>query len=296
MLTSEQIEVRLQGLGGSDSPITAGLSPRMTDLELFYVKRAGVEGRQIIEPSGDLQHEAWVGNAAEPVIDAWFQRELEVKTHKVHQTQWHRDTTELPWMLCHPDRRVVGQKAGAEYKIRARGSEWGPSGTDYIPDDIRVQVNHCMEVYDYDLWYVAVWLPPFDFRWYAIERDRSLVDLIVEIDSAFWTRVQTDKPPPADYDHSTTYGLMQRMYPGTTGQSLELDPSYTHWHHVLQDAREKRLAYEKLEAGARNHILEALGHNAIGYLHDGDGAAYIRETREDGSLKRFYHKRGIKRG
>ena len=60
--------------------------------------------------------------------------------------------------------------------------------------------------------------------------------------------------------------------------------------------REKRLAYEKLEAGARNHILEALGHNAIGYLHDGDGAAYIRETREDGSLKRFYHKRGIKRG
>lgn len=287
MLTSEQIEMRARGLGGSDAPIVCGESARMTALDLFHVKRG-----EIAAP-GVFQHEAWVGSHAEPVIDAWYQQAAQVKTRQVHKTRLHK---ELPWMLGHPDRLLVGEKRGVEYKLRARSTDWGPDGTDYVPSDVRLQCQHYMEVMGYELWDVCVWLPPFDFRLYTIERDRGIADALIDIESAFWQRIQDNDPPPADYEHATTGGLLERMYPGTTGQTMDLPESCTHWHAVYQDARDQRLNYEKVEAGARNHLLHVMEHRAVGYLHDGNGAAYIRETRPDGTLKRFYFKQGARRG
>lgn len=287
MLTSEQIEMRARGLGGSDAPIVCGESARMTALDLFHVKRG-----EIADPGG-LEHEAWVGSHAEPVIDAWYQRTAEVKTRQVHKTRVHR---KWPWMLGHPDRLIVGEKRGTEYKLRARSTDWGPTGTDMVPADVRLQCQHYMEVMGYELWDVAVWLPPFDFRLYTLERDRGIAEALIDLEHAFWRRVQEDDPPPPDYEHSTTGGLLERMYPGTDGRTLNLPEMCTHWHEVYQDAREQRLNYEKAEAAARNHLLHVMQWHAVGYLHQGDGAAYIRETRPDGSLKRFYHKGAPKRG
>lgn len=280
MLTTEQLEARQKGLGGSDAPIVCGVSHRMTALDLYYQKRGQ------IPPADGLEQEAWVGSQLEPMLDAWYRKNLEKDTRQVHKTRSHR---KWKWMLAHPDRIVVGEKRGLEFKVRAQSKDWGrddTDATDMVPDDVMLQCQHYMEVMNYDLWDVVVFFPPFEFRHYVLERNRELIENLLELESNFWDRVERGSPPEADWEHESTYGLYQRMYPGTNGQHMNFPPVCQHWHEVYTNAREQRLAYEKLEKGARNHLLHEMGHHAIGYLPD--GSAYHRKVKDNGSIQRFY--------
>lgn len=283
MLNENQLDARKLGLGGSDMVIVVGLSSWMTPLDLFYQKQGAIE-RPARSDSDDLS--AWLGHRIEPVLADWYTENIEQKVRRVNRTRTH---PEFDWWIANPDRLIVGAECGLEFKMRANPRPWGRTETDEVPDDVRTQCNWYMGAYGYHTWEVVVFLPPFDIRHYILQRDDELIEGLQIIGQDFWSRVINNDPPDPDWEHSTTYDLLTRMYPAADAEPIKLPDECDLWHEVWMKAKEHRRHYESVEAGARNHILEAMNYHTMGFL--GDGSTYHRRVDINGNLKRFWHSR-----
>lgn len=278
-LTREQHEARAQGLGGSDAPIVAGVSDRMTALELYFLKRGEFEQD---EDDGDLL--SWLGHQAEPILARWYQERTGRRVQRCNRTLVHR---EHDWMLGHVDRLVVGEPRLLEFKMRVHGRGWGPDGSDEIPDDVRVQVQHYLAVTGREAADVVAFISGRDIRLYPIPRDEALIERLIDIEQEFWLGVELGQPPALDHAHPSAHELMQILYPGTNGQIVPLDAAAVHWAQVLEEATELRRRYQRVRDEARAHLLEQLGEAAIGQLPDGSDLR--RKVHADGyvNLRRY---------
>lgn len=274
MLTPEQHAARRQGLGGSDAGVVAGVSARMSALELYMLKR----GELISEDDPD-EVLPWLGHAIEPVTDQWYERETGFKTRRSNKTHVHREHRH---MLGHVDRLVVGERRLAEYKMRVHGDGWGPSGGDEIPDDVLCQVQHYMAVLDYEMADVVVLIGGREFRMYPIPRDETIISSLISDELDFWLRVEHGFPPPVDYEHSTSPNLLSVIYDGTDGRMIQLKPEADSWVQVWEDAKLHISRYTRVKDAARCHLDEMMGMAAIGNLSDGSVLRRSKVKRGDG--------------
>jgi predicted phage-related endonuclease len=107
------------------------------------------------------------------------------------------------------------------------------------------------------------------FRVYQIERHEVLICRIIDMVSAFWTRVVTRDPPEPDWAHPSTSALLRALYPITDAKSVQLG----------HDAQRAIVEYESAHAAIREagaakdaakaRCLHLLGDAAVGYLPDG---------------------------
>lgn len=283
MLTGEQIERRTAGVGGSDAAVIAGLSSFMTARELFHVKRgeldpASMESDPLIR----------LGHGIEPVLAKLYTEETGRKVHNVNITQEHPD---LDWMIAHPDRRIVadGVRRGLEIKMRVHGEGWGPPGTDQIPDDVLLQVQHYMEVTGFDLWDVIVLIGGSTIRIYTVPRDREMGARLIDIEGEFMHRIATDNPPDLDFEHRTTQRLITALHPHTDGRIVQLSHEANAWREVMADAELHRKRYADVERAAKNHILDLMGDASVGMLPDGSmfKRAERSTTRANGERSKY---------
>lgn len=295
MLTNEQIELRLKGVGGSEAGVVAGRSERMSALELYHVKR-GELAPEAAEADGGLL--AWLGHEVEPVLARWYEREVGCKVRRPRATRRHR---ELDWMLGHPDAFAVGRKRGIEFKMRARAEGWGLPGTDQVPDDVLLQCQHYLALFPrIEAWEPVALIRGTEIRRYEVPRDQGLIDALIDVEGEFVHRVATGQPPDLDYDHRTAVALQARLHPGTDGRAIELPPEALAWHEVLADAKAHISRYEKVADAAKAHLLELMGDAAIGFLPD--GSAYHRKEVHRGAYQveatsyvSFAHRRAARR-
>lgn len=285
MLTPEQLANRGSGLGGSDAGVVAGVSSRMTALELYMLKRGELIAD---EDEGDVL--GWLGNAIEPVTDQWYERETGYKTRRSNVTHRHKD---MPHMLGHVDRLVIGQKRLAEYKMRVHPDGWGPSGGDEIPDDVLCQVQHYMEVLGYEMADVVALIGGREFRLYEIPRDQTIIDSLVAAEDEFWLRVEHGFPPPIDYEHKTSPALLSVIYDGTDGRMVPLNDDALSWVEVWNDARTHISRYNRVKDAARCHLDEMMGMAAIGNLPDGTCLRRSKVARGDGYFDLSHKKQRI---
>jgi predicted phage-related endonuclease len=112
-------------------------------------------------------------------------------------------------MLVHPDGIVEGSRPRLYEGKTARSARdrdgnvvWGEPGTDEIPEEYVLQVQHGMlvvaarfditiEVAD-----VAVLIGLDDYRQYEVPADRELQEMLVDEERDFWRRVQSGDAPP----------------------------------------------------------------------------------------------------
>ena len=201
MLTNEQIELRLAGVGGSDAGVVTGRSERMTARELYHVKR-GELAPEAFDDNGLL---AWLGHQIEPVLAAWYAEEVGCKVRRPTKTHYHRD---LDWMIAHPDAFAVGRKRGIEFKMRARADGWGHPGTDQVPDDVLLQCQHYLACYPrVEAWEPVALIRGTEIRRYEVPRDRGLIDTLIDVEGEFVHRMRTAQPPDLDYDHRTAVSM-----------------------------------------------------------------------------------------
>lgn len=279
MLTQEQIEARAGAVGGSDQAILIGASPWMTAAELYYLKRGELER----DPGDPLL--SWLGHQVEPILAQWYELETGWRCRNPGGTVRHRD---VDWMIAHPDRLPVvprgsGDRRGLELKMRVQATGWGPSGSDEIPDDVMLQVQHYMEVTRRPVWDVVAWLlGPCDVRHYTIPRDRSIGDQLVATSGSFMARVRTGRPPPIDYSHATALGLVQQLNPETSTRTVRLPDEAQHWHEVLVAARAERDRLDTVADACRARIEHMMGDAALAFLPD--GSSYDRKLRSRGGF------------
>lgn len=187
--TPEWLAQRKGGIGGSDAAAALGLSSWRTPYQLWLDKTNA--------ENGNFELDWWTtttGHALEPAIRKWYAREYGNEVIQIHGI-CQNDT--YPFMLFTPDgyTETAGMRKGFEAKKYLSKEGWGDAGTDEVPQDYLIQVQHGMIVMGIDVFDIAVsfWgAPPVV---YHVEADKELHKMIVGDEAVFWNVVQNRIEP-----------------------------------------------------------------------------------------------------
>ena len=193
---------RRRGIGGSDIGAILGLSKYRSPLDVYLDKIGEADEEEI----NDAMY--W-GTVLEQIVADEYQRRTDSKVRKINAICVADDA---PWRRASVDRIVAGQRKILECKTAGTHmtNEWGPSGSDQVPDVYRAQVAWYQHVLDYDDADLAVLIGGRDYRIYHLPRDRGLEQLIVHAAAKFWLEHVNKKIPPdpiCDRDLSTLYAV-----------------------------------------------------------------------------------------
>jgi len=208
----EWLELRRQGIGGSDAAAIAGVSRWKCAFQVYLEKLGDFEIPFVDEP-------AYWGNVLEDIVAREFQKR---SGKKVRRRKAIFRCDENPFMIANIDREVIGEKTGLECKTTSawNGGYWTD---DSIPDEYMLQCQHYMKVMEWDYMYLTVLIGGQNFKWMRINRDDELISLLVSIEEDFWERVKRQDPPPLDGSQSATE-VLKYLYPDAKNdEEIELE-------------------------------------------------------------------------
>lgn len=174
---------RRTGLGGSDAAAALGVSKWKTPLQLYLEKIGEYEVTQ-----NDAME--W-GNRLEPVVR---QKYCDVTGRSVTIPNKILRHSQYEWMLANVD-GIAELDRLLEIKTSRSAEGWGDVGTDEIPDDYRLQIQHYLTVTNLPVADVAVLIGNSDFRIYEVEHDDDLANMLISGEAEFWLRVLNRDPP-----------------------------------------------------------------------------------------------------
>ena len=165
----------------------------------------------------------------------------------------------VPWIGASLDAKTSeGYPVDAKCIFGAPGEEWGDAGTDRVPDKVLLQVLWQMLTVGAPIGFVAALFVGYQVRWYRIEQDPELADMLVLIAGDF-----------EDWQHPLTEQAVakaQRVTPGKSirlpDQCSEFAAEYVRLAETIRNAEEKRSI-------VRNELIAAMGDAEIGLLPDG---------------------------
>jgi putative phage-type endonuclease len=249
---------RRSGIGASETPALFGLSPWTTARELYGLKTGELPERV----ANDAMN---LGTLLEEPIRVATCRRLgrtcvkpPTRRHAVH-----------PYVYASPD-GLFDERTGLECKNvgPSHAAEWGPAGTDSIPDGVNLQVHQQMEVYGLGEVVVAALVCGNDLRLYNVGRHDGLVGCILAACREFWQRVQDRRPPDPDFAHPSTPALLSALY-GVDGGTVSLGAEFVPMIDLYEDLGKDLREAEKIRAVQKARILHAMGAAAVGVLPDG---------------------------
>lgn len=237
-LTAEQHQTRSQGIGGSDAAAALGLSKWKTPVQLYLEK--------IGEAANDDVSEGprYWGSVLEDIVATEYVKRTGNKVRRRRQAFVH---PENDFMLAHIDRSVDGQQKVLECKTSTDflAGAWGPNGSDDVPDEYLIQVQHQLACTGYDRADLAVLIGNRDYRIYHIGADKDLIIGLIEREHNFWhDYVLAGNPPPP-----MTAQDIADLYPQDTGAQLLADDDLIKAHESLVQVRSqlKELQSSKCE-------------------------------------------------
>ncbi len=253
MLSIEQKEIRKNGLGATDCAAVMGLSPYKTPYELWMIKTGRADEETILnEDRLRLRH------AHEETIANEYAFQKNVKLRRVNSTLYHK---QLPFMLCHLDRVIAGQKKIVECKSSSGFMRqiWGETGSDDAPMHYILQVQHQLAVSDYEDADLAALIDIDDYRIYRMPRNEKVIQRIESECERFWNEnVLADVPPPP-----TNRNDLKLMYPMNNGKFIELTSDIE--SHLFT------LTSKKLNIASLTKEKEELEKEIIHFIADNDG-------------------------
>lgn len=215
MLTAEQRERRLTGLGGSDAAVVVGLSPFKTAYQLYLEKRGEA-------PDDDEESLAMKFGSLleEPIVEHYCAvtgRDVRRQPLAVHD--------DYPFMLANIDRQILKDSRGPGILEVKTTNDWTGRvihGVEDIPDHYYLQAQHYLAVYDYAWASLAILIGSSRFVWFDVERNDEVIAELIRQEGEFWQRVQTGQAPPID-GSTRTGELLKRLYPQDSGKVLTID-------------------------------------------------------------------------
>lgn len=219
MLTNEQLIQRGTMLTGRDASAIMGVSPWQTPADVWYSKVfPELTAKQEKERGGV---KSW-GTILEPAIMAAYEDEFKVKLEKPGTIR----NPDIPWIGGTPDGIARAKKRGVECKaVFFKQDEFGPGGTDCIPDDYSIQCMHYMLVTGLKEWDLAALLThkdisKWELRYYHLKASPALRDL-AEAERLFWNEHVLKKvEPPLDYTKAITLDYLKKRYPEDDGNLI----------------------------------------------------------------------------
>jgi len=197
------LEARKKGIGGSDAGAILGVSPWKTPLQV-YMDKVGAT-----DPIQDNDSMFW-GRTLEPVIR---QRYADVTNRKVVVPDTLITHPKFEFMIGNLD-GITSDNRVLEIKTARSAEGWGEPGSNEIPDSYMIQVQHYMLITAIPVADVAVLIGGSDFRIYEVPAEPELMELMIEKETGFWSRVINRNPP-----EPITYQDMLLKYGRTSKES-----------------------------------------------------------------------------
>ena len=196
---------RSEGLGGSDIGTVLGFNNFKSPYQLWLEKTGQLEPDDISKKVA-IQ----VGNELEDLVARIFTQETGIRVQKDNKSYFRDDK---PFLHANIDRKIIGENALLECKTTGAHNKAQWEGEN-VPASYLLQVQHYLNVLDYDYAYIAVIIGNFDFQYKRIERDQELIDLVEERATKFWLEnVKQGIPPEIDGSQSTKESLDQLYSP-----------------------------------------------------------------------------------
>ncbi|WP_067819846.1 YqaJ viral recombinase family nuclease [Actinomadura kijaniata] len=178
------LQLRRQGLGGSDIAAICGLNPYTSALAVYHDKRGE------LPYEGESQAARW-GRRLEEVIAQGWSEETGIPVHHSPGMLAHLD---LPWMLANPD-RTFGEGRLKILEIKNR-SAWQDADWQHgVPDGPALQLQWYLAVTGAEFGAVAALVGGNRLRYHYLDRDQALIDDLIKIAERFWADVQAGRPP-----------------------------------------------------------------------------------------------------
>jgi putative phage-type endonuclease len=193
---AEWLSLRLDDITSTESAALFGLSPYVTEFELWHRKKA----HQHIEFEENNRMK-W-GQRLQNVIAEGIAEDLNITVQPMTYYGRHSD---CPGMGASFDYEVVNHPDGPgilEIKcVDTRAVKaWE---ADEAPAHIEAQVQHQMEVAEYEWCIIAALVGGNDPRIIYRKRDHDVGRILREKITAFWQSIKDDKPPEIDYARDT---------------------------------------------------------------------------------------------
>ena len=250
MLTEEQIKERVNFLGASDSAATIGMSRWSTPLEIWSIKTGQLDPEDISDKLA-----VKLGNRLEEVVAELFTEATGKKVHRVNEAYTHK---EYPFLKCHIDRKVDGERTILQCKTASawKAREW--EGEE-IPHEYIIQEMHELAVTEYDVAYIAVLIGNQDFKWKRIERDEKAISQLVAKEVSFWQNFVVPKLMPATIQKGDTDVLFKLFPEAVQGEKIMLDGKATAILESLESLKQDRKHLDGAIEQQENEIRAILG-------------------------------------
>lgn len=245
------LELRKQGLGGSDAGVIIGVNPWRNKFALWMEKTGQVEETEMSEEQ--IERMEW-GTRMEPIVADWF----EAKTGKKLRRCGMIRNNEHPFMFADVDRLVVGENSIVEIKTTSvfNRSEWE---NDQVPPSYLAQALHYMAVGGYDKCYFVCLLGGQHAVIRELERDDSEIEALVAAEEDFWNNYVVTKQLPEVDGSDDCKQLLDKLNPGGDKEVAELDGEWEATCEEIQQMKEQIAQLKNFIAEKENKLRLELG-------------------------------------
>lgn len=209
----EWLNIRKQGIGGSDASAICGLSKWSSPLSV-YLDKVGERPSEIMDNEAMRQGRDLEQYVAERFLEYMEQQGTPKKVQRCNYVLRNIDN---PFMMANVDRMVVGEQCGLECKTTSilNRSDWNAGE---IPNEYYTQCLHYMAVTGASKWYLAVLVLNSGFYVYEIERDEKVqddIEALVKLENQFWYLNVQKREPPKPNGSECDSNLLAEMYPNS---------------------------------------------------------------------------------
>lgn len=263
-------------IGSSDAAAACGLKSFGRGRPELILEKAGL----LAGPSESEEMES--GRDFEPIIATRYERNTGVKLLIPDPMMY--ESSRHPHMTATPDRLVAGELKVVELKAVFYGdrssdvtNKWGEEGTDEIPMNYMMQVQHQLAVLDAEVADVAC-LYFGRLRVYTVHRNDTLIERLIELEEETWdiiqevkqgrtTRLQQMIAEPWYPERDKLLELIHQPEKGvsigiTDGDVLRTIAYYEDETRWIKEAETRKKQYKA-------KIIDAMGSASIAILPDG---------------------------
>lgn len=202
MSREQWLEIRKNGIGGSDSAAIVGLDRYRSPFDV-YADKLGLKQEQ---PDNEAMRQ---GRDLEEYVASRFCEQTGKKVRRRNAILQH---PEHHWMLGNIDRWVVGENAGLEAKTTSVLNRCKFSQGEF-PANHYVQCMHYMAVTGAERWYLAELVLNKGFYVFTIERDETEIQALIEAEKDFWENHVLKQIPPAPDGSESTSEVIKQLFP-----------------------------------------------------------------------------------
>lgn len=210
---NEWLQLRKNGIGGSDAGAICGLNPYSSPLSVYMDKTGKLEEKEDNEAMRQ-------GRDLEEYVARRFCEETKLKVRKSNMMYVSR---EYPFMLADVDRLIVGKDAGLECKTASafQADKWKDGN---VPPHYAIQCFHYMAVTGRKNWYIAVLILGQGFHYTKLTWDDEIIRSLVQLEKNFWEKhITAQVLPEPDGSKISSEVIAQYFQAARTGSEIHLE-------------------------------------------------------------------------